>query len=174
MRHTVSFNATFHCSKERAFKAPILGDATKFMTGYRFQPPVVGFEEDDTWGQVNGIRYPVTQGNFWLPKGRIFTDKILERNENESWTWMIYDFNIPLMFFAKKAVGEWRVSVKAPAQITVYYAYTFYSKNMVFHLATLLFCWLQWRGMMQQALQGIEEQAESGKGFVYERECGKV
>ena len=34
----------FECSLDRAFRAPILGDATKFMKGYLFQPPVTGFE----------------------------------------------------------------------------------------------------------------------------------
>ena len=75
MQLTVQFTTTFQTTQERAFKASILGDATKFLNGYRFQPPVIGFEEDETWGTVGGVRYPVTKGNFWLPKGRMFTDK---------------------------------------------------------------------------------------------------
>jgi hypothetical protein len=169
MKVKVELTDTFHSSIERAFKAPILGDATKFLNGYRFQPPIIGFEEDDTWGQVDGIRYPITNGNFWLPKGRLFTDKILERNENESWKWTIYDFKIPMMFFARKAIGEWTVLEKGSNRIEVCYAYTFYSKNIIFHLGTMLFCQLQWKGMMKKAIAGIKQQAESKLPFIYER-----
>ena len=75
-----SFKITdvFECSLERAFKAPILGDATKFMKGYLFQPPVTGFEDDKTWGEVNGLRYPINNGNILVKKGRMFKDVILE------------------------------------------------------------------------------------------------
>ena len=164
----LEFAETFHTSVERAFKCPILGDATKFLVGYRFQPPVTGFEEDGSWGQVNGIRYPVTNGNLWLPKGRLFKDEILERNENVSWKWTIYDFNIPLMFFAGRAVGEWKVTARETNVTDVYYAYTFYSKNIMYHPFTMLFCRLQWKGMMKKALHGIRQQCESGALFVYE------
>jgi len=79
----------FECSLERAFKAPILGDATKFMKGYLFQPPVTGFGDDKTWGEINGIRYPISEGNLLVKKGRIFKDVILERVENKYWKYQI-------------------------------------------------------------------------------------
>ena len=46
MNFSYKISDVFNCSLERAFKAPILGDATKFMRGYLFQPPVTGFEDD--------------------------------------------------------------------------------------------------------------------------------
>lgn len=117
MKVRVELTDVFSCSLERAFKAPILGDATKFLNGYLFQPPVIGFEEDETWGQINGVRYPLTNGNLWMPKGRIFTDKILERENDKHWTWMVYDFKLPLLFFAEKAIGEWRVNELAKIKL---------------------------------------------------------
>ena len=89
----------FNCSIERAFKAPILGDATKFMKGYLFQPPVSGFEADTTWGQIKGLRFPITKGNFIVNKGRLFRDEILERIENKYWRWTICNFEIKSLFF---------------------------------------------------------------------------
>lgn len=169
MKIKIELTDTFYTSIERAFKAPILGDATKFLNGYRFQPPITGFEEDETWGQVNGIRYLVTSGNFWLSRGRLFTDKILSRNENEFWKWTIYDFKIRLMFFTWKAIGEWKVLERGPNRIEVNYSYTFYSKNIFLHLCTMLFCSVQWKGMMRKAIKGIKLQAESKLPFVYER-----
>ena len=79
MRVSCKIKDVFDCSLERAFKSPILGDATKFMKGYLFQPPVTRFEYDKTWGQINGKRYPINNGNLLVKKGRMFKDVILER-----------------------------------------------------------------------------------------------
>lgn len=168
MKVRVELTDVFSCSLERAFKAPILGDATKFLNGYLFQPPVIGFEEDETWGQINGVRYPLTNGNLWMPKGRIFTDKILERENDKHWTWMVYDFKLPLLFFAEKAIGEWRVNELAKNKIAVTYSYSYYSKNIFYHLFTLAFIYIQWKGMMKKAIKGIKQQAEKDVGFLYE------
>ena len=101
MKYSYRLKDIFECSEERAFKAPILGDATKFMKGYLFQPPVTGFEEDQTWGQINGIRYPISNGNLFVHKGRMFKDVILERDENKYWKWTIYDFEFKTMCFIR-------------------------------------------------------------------------
>lgn len=170
MKIKIELTDEFLCSVDRAFKAPILGDATKFLNGYLFQPPVVHFEEDETWGEVGGIRYPVTNGNLFMPKGRIFTDKILEKDNNKIWRWMICDFKVPMMFFAKKAIGEWEVKPGKENKIAVRYSYTFYSKNIFYHLFTVLFGLIQWKGMMKKAIKGIKKQAERNERFVYEKE----
>tara|TARA_B110000046_G_C12966254_1_gene386868 strand:+ start:103 stop:291 length:189 start_codon:yes stop_codon:yes gene_type:complete len=46
VKHSIS--TQFNCTLARVFKTPILGDATKFMTAYRLQPAIVGFEDDET------------------------------------------------------------------------------------------------------------------------------
>jgi hypothetical protein len=167
MKVTIEITATFHCNVERAFKAPMLGDATRFLNGYLFQPPVQGFEEDETWGQTDGIRYPVTRGNAFLPPGRIFTDKILERKENQYWKWMIYDFQPSMLFFAEKAIGEWHVCEKQDHTVDVRYLYTFYAAHVWTQIFNWLFAQIQWKGMMNKAMKGIRMQAESDEQFVY-------
>jgi hypothetical protein len=169
MKIRIEITTIFLCSAERAFKCPILGDATKFLTGYLFQPPVIGFEDDTTWGEIGGIRYPITNGNFFMPKGRIFTDTILGREDDKMWKWMIYDFKVPLMFFAEKAIGEWKVIPVSGNKMRVKYSYTFYSKNIFYHLFTVLFVLVQWKGMMKKALRGMSKMAESNEIFVYEK-----
>ncbi|MGY8977995.1 MAG: hypothetical protein ACKVLJ_07560 [Cytophagales bacterium] len=77
MNFTSKITDVFECSLEIALKAPILGDATRFMKGYLFQPPVTGFEDYKNWGEINGIRYPINNGNFLVKKGRMFKDVIL-------------------------------------------------------------------------------------------------
>ena len=165
---TVAISETFHCATSRAFKAPILGDATKFLDGFGFQPPIVAFREDETWGQANGIRYPLTEGNWFTPAGVLLTDQILERMENKYWKWTIFDFRPPSLFFANRAIGEWEVQEIENHQVRVRYAYTFYPKNWLYYLITWVFCQTQWKGMMKRAMKGIKKQAESDEQFIYE------
>ena len=168
MNFSHEISAVFDCSLERAFKAPILGDATKFMKGYLFQPPVTGFEDDQTWGEINGIRYPINDGNLFVKSGRMFKDVILERRENKYWKWTIYDFEFNTLFFIQKAIGEWEVKNLKENKIKVTYTYTYFSKNRLFIPLTWLLVKIQIKGIMKRAMIGIKEQAESNEPFIYE------
>ena len=159
----------FECSVERAFQAPILGDARKFLNGYFMQPPISEFIDDDTWGQVGGHRFPATKGNFWLPAGILFADRILERQENVSWKWKIDEFRPFALFFLDHAIGEWNVKQGEENRIAVTYSYTFYPKNWLKYILNWFFCQIQWKGMMRKAFQGIRQQAESNAPFFYAR-----
>ena len=66
MKVSVHKKSIFSCEVERAFKAPILGDATQFLNGYLFQPPIIGFENDENWGLLNSVRYPLVRGKFFF------------------------------------------------------------------------------------------------------------
>ncbi|MBT7652439.1 MAG: hypothetical protein HN563_03910 [Flavobacteriales bacterium] len=168
MKFNYKIKGVFDCSLERAFKAPILGDATKFMKGYLFQPPVTGFEDDKTWGQINGKRHPITNGNLLVKKGRMFKDVILERIENKYWKWTIYDFEIKTLFFISKAIGEWSIRALNNNKIEVTYTYTYYSKKSIYNALTLLLVKIQIKGIMKKALLGIKEQAQSNEPFIYD------
>lgn len=128
---SVSLADTLRCSVERAFAAPIRGDATRFLSGYRLQPPITGFEDDATWGQPGGVRYPVTKGAFLLPPGRLLTDTVLERVEGERWTWEISDFAPPSMFFVDRAVGRWRVLADRDGAVPVTFSYEYFPTRPV-------------------------------------------
>ncbi|MBI33935.1 MAG: hypothetical protein CMP67_01050 [Flavobacteriales bacterium] len=167
MKYSYRLKDIFECSEERAFKAPILGDATKFMKGYLFQPPVTGFEEDQTWGQINGIRYPISNGNLFVHKGRMFKDVILERDENKYWKWTIYDFEFKTLFFIERAIGEWEIKKLSDNKTEVIYTYTYYSKKKLFKPLTWLLVNIQIKGIMIRALAGIKLQAQSNDDFIY-------
>ena len=109
----------------RAFSAPILGDAKLYLNGYRLQPAIVSFDDDSTWGQPDGLRYPVTNGNFLIPKGRLLTDVILERVENSMWRWQISDFRAKSMFFTSHAVATWKVAETSNGSVDVVFSYRY-------------------------------------------------
>ena len=74
MKTVVEVKATFNCSPERAFKTPILGDATQFLVGYGIIPAVVKFTDDSTLGKPGGQRMPHSARNFasqWLRPEKI-------------------------------------------------------------------------------------------------------
>lgn len=171
MKSTTQVSAIFNCSLERAFQAPILGDATQFLNGYLLQPPVIRFEDDETWGQVNGIRYPVVKANFLFKESRIFLDEILKREENKYWKWQVYKFTTWTLFFVKKGIGEWKVEQLADNEIKVNYTYSYYPKHVIYYPLAFLFVKIQIKGMMKKAIRGIKLQAESGNPFVYNHCC---
>ncbi len=65
METIISVELTFNCSLERAFKTPILGDATKFLVGYGIIPAIEKFTEDTTWGKPGGHRVPYSVSSFF-------------------------------------------------------------------------------------------------------------
>jgi len=77
----------FKCSLDRAFKIPILGDATTFLKGFGPLPGIDSFEEDDSWGKEKGSRYPVAKKNIFTKGGRVGFDQIYKREENSYWNW---------------------------------------------------------------------------------------
>ena len=122
MKVTVYEKSIFSCGIDRAFKAPILGDATRFLNGYLCQPPIIGFENDENWGLLDGIRYPIIQGNFFIKAHRIFKDKIIEKNDDRFWKWELTNFTSPYLFFAYRAIGSWSVQKLSQRKISILYS----------------------------------------------------
>jgi hypothetical protein len=157
----------FRCSLQRAFQSPILGDATRYLSGYRLQPGVIGFEDDSTWGRVGGVRYPITLGNLLVPPGRLLTDRILERSENSRWRWEISEFRGSLRYFIQRAVASWEVSPHDSDSVNVVYSYRYYPTHLTLHPALKLFAKLQLAGMHRKAFSEIQRFAESSAALVY-------
>jgi len=163
-RNTVT--ARFNCSLERAFKTPILGDATQFLTGYGVIPACTGFVDDATWGQVGGHRIPLVEGSLFNSAGPQAFDVILAREENRYWKWQIDQFT-PSLFFATKAQGEWWCTDNGDGTITVKWTYTFFSRHALLHPITWGFVRLFWNGLQRQAIRRMKSIAESDAEFVY-------
>ena len=163
----------FNCSLRRAFQSPILGDATRFLSGYRLQPGIVGFENDSTWGQTGGLRYPVTLGNFLVPRGRLLTDRIVERTENSRWQWEISDFRGSLQYLVEKATGRWELIPLDSGRVEVVYSYRYYPKHVALYPALLLFSKLQLEGMHRKAFREIQLFAESNALLKYESQISE-
>ncbi|QDT59959.1 hypothetical protein SV7mr_24730 [Stieleria bergensis] len=131
------------------------------------QPAIVSFDDDSTWGQPNGLRYPVTNGNFLIPKGRLLTDVILDRVENSMWQWQISDFRAKSLFFTSHAIAKWNVTESTEGTVDVVFSYRYFASHWSVFPVLWGFAVIQVRGMLQNALTAIKQYAESDKPMVY-------
>ncbi|MDX2003308.1 MAG: hypothetical protein SFW35_12790 [Chitinophagales bacterium] len=166
MKTQYTVTAVFHCPLERAFKAPILGDATKILPGYGVIPPVVGFVDDATWGQVGGHRIPVFKGSLFNPAGPQTFDQILVREENRYWKWQLDQLPWSMRFITK-CQGEWKCNGNDDGTISVVWTYTLFSANALVHPMAYLFTKIFWAGLQRQGIKEIKAIAESGEAFLY-------
>lgn len=159
---------SFTCSLERAFRAPIHGDATKILVEYGFVPPVKGFVKDETWGVVGGSRIPIMKGNLFVKEGEYGFDEIFEREDNKYWRWGVTKLGLSL-FFATKAQGEWWTTDNQDGNISIKWTYTYFSRNIFMQPITWLFVKIFWRKIMQNGMQGIKKMAEDEEPYIYNK-----
>ncbi len=167
MKFSNTERATFKCSLERAFKTPILGDATKILTGFLFIPPITGFRADKTWGLEEGSRIPYSNGNLFSSKGAIALDRIITRMENKYWQWELIDFKQTSLFFLDKAVGEYWCHINEDGLISVKWTYSFFPKSFIYNPLVFLLTRV-WSGLQKRALENIKYLAETNAPYVYD------
>jgi hypothetical protein len=164
---TNTITATFNCPVDRAFKTPILGDATKILIGYWGMQLVAGFADDQTWGKPGGTRVPLTAGPLSFMAPRFGIDEIFVRHENHYWQWGVSRFG-PAIFFSTHNCGEWWTTDNHNGTITVTWKYTWYSTSWLTHPYNWLFVKLFWRKVMKNGMANIKQMAEAGEGYLYE------
>lgn len=166
MKITASTSAYFDCALERAFKVPILGDATDFLKGYLLIPSITHFTEDETWGRVGGSRVPHSAKSILSKAGEVGFDQILERRENEYWKWEVTDFRQASIGFSKFQ-GELFFEEVQKDRIFVKWKYSLYSSSILIYPVQFLFTKLLWKGNMSRALIRMKKAAESKSELLY-------
>lgn len=169
MKSTNTERDIFNCSIERAFKTPILGDATKILTGYGPIPAVVGFKNDRTWGLVGGARIPIANKGIFTRSGPMGIDIIKARQENKYWQWEVSEIKNLSLFFIKSFTGEWWVKSLDNDQVKVKWRYTIQSSAFIFQPMVWLFTRLLWKKVMQNGIKNIKNLAESEAPYIYDK-----
>ena len=167
MKTIVEVKAVFNCSLERAFKTPILGDATQFLVGYGPVPAVEKFTKDGTWGRPGGTRIPHSAKNFMSKGGEVGLDKIYAREENSYWNWGIAEFYQWSMGFTEFR-GELFFKETDVNVIHVRWVYALYSKRFLAYPFHWFFANVFWKGQMRIAIQHMKKYAESDFEFLYD------
>ena len=166
MNVTNTITETFKCSVDRAFKTPMLGDATKILISYGGMPLVSRFVKDETWGAAGGSRVPIAHGVFALIMDELGFDQIFVRDENRYWKWGVSKFGA-VMFFCTENRGEWWVNDNHDGTISVTWKYTWFSRNIFTHPLNLLFVKLIWRNVMKNGMAAIKQMAENETPYIY-------
>ncbi|MFT5778879.1 MAG: hypothetical protein ACI837_001836 [Crocinitomicaceae bacterium] len=163
---TCRAKSNFNCSLERAFKTPILGDATKTLTGYFMVPGVSHFTEDKTWGNEGGSRIPHSKKNLFSKGGPVGFDEILVRRENAYWKWKIGGFRQWMVWFSSFQ-GELFFSEREDKTIDVYWVYTLTSKSSLTRPFQWVFAKVIWQRNMKQAIKRMKFLAETEAPYIY-------
>lgn len=166
MKTVISVESEFNCSLERAFKTPILGDATIFLAGYGVIPAVEKFTEDSSWGQPRGTRIPHSAKSLLSKGGEIGVDVVAVREENKYWRWGVAEFRQPSMGFTEFR-GELFFDKTAENTVQVRWVYTLFSKSVIAYPFHWAFGNVFWKGQMKQGIQKMKAYAESDKPFIY-------
>lgn len=167
MKVIASVEATFNCSLERAFKTPILGDATQFLVGYGIIPAVVKFTEDETWGKSGGRRVPHSAKSLGTKGGPVGLDEVYKREENTYWEWGVAEFYQPSMGFTEFR-GKLFFKETQEGKIHVRWVYTLFSKSAIVYPFHWLFGKVFWKGQMKVGIRNMKKYAESDAAFLYE------
>ena len=167
MKTVVIVESIFHSSLERAFKTPILGDATQFLVGYGPIPAVVRFTEDSTWGKPGGRRIPHSAKSPFSKGGEVGLDEVYVREENSYWQWGVAKFYQWSMGFTEFR-GEFFFEEIQEHTISARWVYTLHSKSRIAYPFHWLFGNIFWKGQMKIGIQRMKAYAESDAPFLYE------
>lgn len=167
MKTRIEVQAIFHCPLDRAFKTPILGDATQFLTGYGVIPAVEKFTDDATWGKPGGRRIPHSAKNILSKGGEIGTDEVYVRDENRYWKWGVTQFRQWSMGFTEFQ-GELFFEETGDNAVRVRWVYTLYSNSLLAYPFHWLFGRIFWKGQMKAGIKSMKAYAESNAPFLYE------
>lgn len=156
----------FHCSLERAFKAPMLCDVSKVHTGYGLMPKITHCVDDAEWGKVGSSKKVIAAPSLTFAGGEASTDHVLERIENKYWKIEVDDFKSWMLGFYK-FVGEWETTELEEGKVRIDYTYTLHGNMPLLYPLNWLFTRLFWRRYMKQVLENVRRLAEGDEGYRY-------
>ncbi|WP_373553461.1 hypothetical protein [Haliscomenobacter sp.] len=166
MTTSVTVKTIYHCSLERAFKAPMLCDVSKVHTGFVIMPKVTHCTEDEDWGQPGSSKKVFVAPSLSQAGGEASMDRVIERIENQYWKIEVCEFKSWMLGFSK-FVGEWRTTELEPNRILIEYTYTMHADVVWLYPLNWLFTKVFWRVYMQRVLENIRKMAEGDEAFLY-------
>jgi hypothetical protein len=152
----VSTSTIYHCSLEKAFQTPMLGDVTKVHTGYGIMPPVTHTSDDENWGVPGSSKKVYAAKSLTQKGGYVSMDHVLERIENQYWKIQVDDFQAWMLGFYK-FVGEWKTTELEPNKILIEYTYHLHANQPLLYPLNWLFARTFWKTYMKRVLENIRK-----------------
>lgn len=167
MNIRVTVITIYNCSLQSAFKSPMLCDVTKVHTGFwGMMPKVTNCTDDKNWGKPGYGKKIFVAKSLTQKGGWGFTDKVIERLENQYWKIELADFKFAMLGLTK-FTGEWTTTEIEPNKILITYTYTLHSDIALLYPFHWLFAQTFWRTYMKQVLENIRQLAMSGEPYLY-------
>ena len=168
MQTSVTIKTIYNCSLERAFKTPILCDVTKVHTGFwGVMPKVINTVGNTDWGKPGSSKKIMVAKSLTYKEGEAFTDKVIERKENQYWIIELSGFTT-FMFGFTKFVGKWATTELAPNKILIEYTYVLHSQIPWLYPLNWLFTKIFWRLYMKQVLNNIRKLSYNNEPYQYD------
>ena len=155
----ISISSIYHCSLEKAFQTPMLGDVTKVHTGYGIMPCVTHTTDDENWGVPGSSKKVYAAKSLTQKGGYVSMDHVLERIENQYWKIQVDDFQAWMLGFYK-FVGEWKTTELEPNKILIEYTYHLHAKQPLLYPLYWLFARTFWKTYMKRVLENIRKMTQ--------------
>lgn len=167
MQVKVKVETIYHCSLERAFKAPMLCDVTKVHTGFGLMPKVTHSTDDENWGKPGYSKKVFVSKSATQAGGFASIDTVIERIENKYWKIEVSDFQAWMLGFYK-FTGEWQTTELERNKILIEYTYTLHANTILLYPLNWLFAKIFWKAYMKRVLENIRVMAEGNEPFQYQ------
>lgn len=125
----------YECSLERAFKTPILCDVTKVHTGFGIMPKIIHTIRNENWGKIGSNNNIFTAKSLTQKRGFSSVDRILERNGNQYWKFLVDNFQSWVLDF-NIFVREWKTTQLENSKILVEISILYIQKMYYFTYLT--------------------------------------
>ncbi len=152
----ISISTIYHCSLEKAFQTPMLGDVTKVHTGYGIMPRVTHTTDDENWGVPGSSKKVYAAKSLTQKGGYVSMDRVLEKIENQYWKIQVDDFQVWMLGFYK-FVGEWETTELEPNKILIEYTYHLHANQPLLYPLNWLFAHTFWKTYMKRVLENIRK-----------------
>jgi len=157
----------YHCSLERAFKTAMLCDLSKIHTGFIFTPKVTHCTEDQNWGKVGFEKKVHTAPSLINKGGFSFSDRVVDRKENQQWKIEVFNFQTWNFGFSKFE-GAWKTTELEPKKILIEYSYALHSNSVFFYPMHWLVTKTFFRIYMTRVLGNIRKMIKAQEPYLYE------
>lgn len=162
----VTRTATYRCSLERAFKAPMLGDIRRVHTGFGPMPRVTHTTDDADWGAVGSRKRVYMAPTLGFGGGFASLDAVLERVEGVRWTIQVSELQMWMLGFTR-FVGTWETTERAPGAVAITYTYALHAGAPWLAPAQWLFGKTFWWVYMGRVLENVRTIAEGDAPFAH-------
>ena len=151
---------------EGAFEYMVPMDLEHIFTPYKNLPGIDSTSNEEPW------YYPGMHRTIYFDDGSISQEYLLTVTPHSSFTYKVVDFTSPLRGLVKQINGQWTFTESKTGSTYISWAYEFEPKHFIARFLINTVVKKRIKVPMQNALNIMKEELESGQLYQYERRVG--